>query len=103
MQAAREAPISGRLQAAAAELQAMILDAFPSATFVLGPGPENPTELHVVTTVDVDDTDEVVDLIIDRMLEMQIGEGLPVYVIPLRQRRRALAAGSELTARSERI
>jgi hypothetical protein len=37
-----------------------------------------------VAAVDVDDLDEVVDLIGDRLLEMQVDEGLPVYVTPLR-------------------
>ncbi|MGH2353292.1 MAG: hypothetical protein ACRDI2_22870 [Chloroflexota bacterium] len=31
----------------------------------------------------MDDTTEVIDLIVDRMLELQIDEGLPVYVIPI--------------------
>ena len=43
-----------------------------------------PEVTHLTTTVDVDDPDEVVDLVIDRMLELTIDEGIPVYVIPIR-------------------
>jgi len=35
-------------------------------------------------TVDVDDPDEVVDLVIDRMLALQIDVGLSVHLIPIR-------------------
>jgi len=42
--------------------------------------------------VDVEDTDEVVDVFMDRLLEMEIEEGLPVYVIPIRPIERAVRA-----------
>jgi hypothetical protein len=38
----------------------------------------------VPATVDVEDTDAVVDVYIDRLVTLQIEEGLPVYVVPLR-------------------
>ena len=34
--------------------------------------------------VDLDDIEEVFVLVIDRMTQMQIEEGLPVFAIPLR-------------------
>ena len=34
--------------------------------------------------MDVDDTDEVTDVVIDRVLELHTEQGLPVHVIPLR-------------------
>ncbi|MFN8556134.1 MAG: hypothetical protein U0531_01850 [Dehalococcoidia bacterium] len=35
----------------------------------------------LIVTVDVDDTDAVLDTI-DRVLELQLDDGLPVHVIP---------------------
>jgi hypothetical protein len=44
-----------------------------------------------VVTVDVDDADAVLDIVIDRVMELQIEEGLPVHVIPLRTPERVAA------------
>ena len=44
-----------------------------------------------MATVDIADTDEVVDVIGDRLLELQVDEGLPVYVTPLRPIARVIA------------
>ena len=68
-----------RLQAAVEELQRL----YPAATFQVVPG-EDPAGTYVVATVDVEDTETVIDVYIDRLLELQIDEGLPVYVIPVR-------------------
>ena len=73
------------------ELEALISSRYPTASYQRSHG-EDPEGEYLTATVDVEDTDEVVDLIIDRMLEMQIAEGLPVYVIPIRPIQRALAA-----------
>jgi len=81
-----------RLTAAIAELEAMILLRYPTATFAVSHG-DDPEGVYLVATVDVDDPDDVTDLVIDRMLTMQIEEQLPVYVVPIRtaSRRAALA------------
>jgi hypothetical protein len=41
--------------------------------------------------VDIADTDEVIALVGDRLLELQVDEGLPVYVTPLRPIARVVA------------
>ena len=41
--------------------------------------------------VDVEDTDEVMDLVIERELALQIDEGIPVYVIPIQTPERTRA------------
>jgi hypothetical protein len=41
--------------------------------------------------VDSADTDEVIDVIGDRLVELQVDEGLPIYVTPLRPMQRVLA------------
>jgi len=88
-----------RLRAAIDELTALVKAHYPTATFRLEHGMDDPDAIHLVTTVDVDDPDAVVDLTIDRELEYQIDEGIPLHIIPrrtpdrvqaLRRRERAL-------------
>src|SRR5215216_6030568 len=80
-----------RVQAAVAELQHLIRSRYPTATFVVGEGWDDPEGVYITATVDLDDPDEVVDLIVARLLELQIDEGLPVYVIPIRTPERVAA------------
>ena len=76
-----------RLQAAVVELQALLQQHYPAATFreTLG---EDPEGTYLMATVDVEDTDEVVDAYIARLLEFQIDVGLAVYVGPIRPLKR---------------
>jgi len=72
-----------RIPARVAEFQDLILARFPDATFEVRRGSE-PPGFYVWTTVDLEDTTEVLDAIMDRLLEVQVEEYLPVYVIPVR-------------------
>src|SRR5688572_11934300 len=76
--------LDDRMRAAVAELRGLIQQQYPTATFGLSRGPDDPTAIHLRATVDVDDPDDVVDLIIDRMMALQIEEDLPIFVIPVR-------------------
>jgi len=78
-----------RIQKAIAELQGLIQARYPDALFDVTWG-EDPLGFYLNVTVDVEDTDEVVELILDRQLEMQIEEELPVYVFVLRPLAREL-------------
>jgi hypothetical protein len=80
-----------RIDAAIDELEALILSRYPSATFTVGPAADEPGAVHIIATVDLDDPDEVADLVMDRMLELQIDEGLPLHVIPIRAPERLAA------------
>jgi len=71
-------------QSAVNELTGIIRQRYPTASFVVEPGEDDPDVTHITTTVDVDNPDEVVNLVIDRMLELQLDQGIPVYVIPIR-------------------
>jgi len=77
--------------AAMDELEALISSRYPTASYQRSHG-EDPEGQYLTATVDIDDTDDVVDLVINRLLEMQIEEGLPVYVIPIRPIQRVLPA-----------
>jgi hypothetical protein len=84
MSVAHAPELHPRMQRAVEELQGLIARRYPDAQFRVGPSQDDPAIVHLTATLDVDDTEEVVDLVIDRMMELQIEEGLPIYVIPLR-------------------
>jgi len=86
-----EASLDPRRQAAVQELTGLVVQRYPGASFVISPGEDDPEATHIIATVDVDDPDEVVDLIIDRMLALQIEENLPVHLIPIRTPERTAA------------
>ncbi len=78
-------------QDAVNELISLVKQRYPTASFAVGPGVDDPNVTHITATIDVDDPDEIVDLVIDRMLELQLDYGIPVYLIPLRTPERVAA------------
>ncbi len=99
MKTEREPTISDRSKAALAELQGLITRQYPAATFSVRRGIDDSDGIELWTTVDVEDTDQVLDHVIDRVMEMQIEDRLPVHVIPVRPRERVLAMRREEHAR----
>jgi len=87
----REYSLDTTRQAAVEDLINMITAAFPTASFKVEPGVDEPDATHIIAEVDIDDADEVMDLVIDRLLEYQIDKGIPVYVIPTRTPERIAA------------
>ena len=79
-----------RIKEAIQELEGLITARFPQATFVIEEG-FDPEGVYMITTVDIADTDEVIDVIGDRLVELQVDEGLPIYVTPLRPIERVVA------------
>lgn len=71
------------MAAALDELRELIAAHYPQGSFVIEEG-DDPKGISLVATVDVEDTDEVVDLYGDRIIELQVDAGLPVYVAALR-------------------
>jgi hypothetical protein len=71
-----------RIEAALAELRGLIADHYPAAHFEETVG-EDPPGIYLKVMIDIEDIDEAIPVFIERMLELQIEEGLPVYVIPL--------------------
>ena len=70
-------------QAALAELKAAIQERFPEPEFSATPHEVPDPGIHLDTTVDVDDLDEVTDPIVSRLVDKQVEKGLPVYVIAI--------------------
>ena len=82
--------MSPRMVEAVAELKALILDQYPEATFDIGQG-EDPEGVYLTAIVDVDDRGEVIDLFLDRLVDLQVDEGLPLFVVPVRTPARTAA------------
>jgi hypothetical protein len=83
MIAALDRQIPPRIEAALSELQRMIGDRYPGATFTVEAG-FDPPGTYLVVTVDVPDTDDVFSIVVDRLVGLQVDEGLPIYVTVLR-------------------
>jgi hypothetical protein len=90
MRPERRVALTPRLEEAVHELQRLITARFPQAAFVVEEG-HDPEGIYLVTTVDIADTDEVIAVVGDRLVELQVDEGLPVYVTPLRPLTRVVA------------
>lgn len=65
------------------EFKGLIGAAYPKATFDVEVGGE-PDGVYLIVTIDLKDTEEVLGVVMNRILEVQIDERLPVYVLPLR-------------------
>lgn len=76
-------PDTPQNRAAITELVELIRTHYPEATFEVTASPEDSAVIHLYATVDRIDTDELVDLVIDRELALQ-EQGVPIHVIPLR-------------------
>ena len=82
--------LTPRMKKALHELKGLITARFPQAAFVVEEG-FDPEGVYLITTVDIADTDDVIAVIGDRLVELQVNEGLPVYVTPLRPIERVVA------------
>jgi hypothetical protein len=71
-----------RISEALTNLQERIREAYPEATFDVFYRDDS-EGMRLRAIVDVEDTNEVMDLVIDQLYELQIEQGLAVYVIPV--------------------
>jgi hypothetical protein len=83
MKSAHQIRLTPRMQEAVEELKRLINTRFSQAAFTVEEG-FDPEGIYLVTTVDIADTDDVIAVVGDRLVELQVDEGLPVYVTPLR-------------------
>jgi hypothetical protein len=90
MRPERQVHLTPRLEEAVHELKGLITARFPQVAFVVEKG-FDPEGLYLITTVDIADTDEVIEAVGDRLVELQVDEGLPIYVTPLRPIERVIA------------
>jgi hypothetical protein len=103
MTAERSSSFDERTRRALSELQDAIVLRYPTTTFEVSRGADDPRSVHLIAIVDVDDPDEVGDLVLDRVIDLVADEGIPIHVIPVhtperiaadREERRRLGSGS---------
>ena len=83
-------PITPRMECAIDEMKGLIAARFPDATFVVYQGYES-VGIYLEAQVDIDDTDEVMEVFSDRLVDLQVDEGLPLYVVPTQPIERVIA------------
>jgi hypothetical protein len=83
-------PMTPRMEEAIAEMKERVLHRFPTTTFEMYQG-EDPVGIYLIAIVDTDDLEEVKDLFLDRIVDLQVEEGLPLFVIPERTPERIAA------------
>jgi hypothetical protein len=91
-------PRDPRIEEAIAELQRLITAQYPQATFEVFNG-EDPEGVYLTAVVDTDDLTTVLEAVSDRLVDMQVEEGLPVYVVATRPLRRVLEVLKRLRRR----
>lgn len=77
-----EPPLSAPLQQAVHELMARLRQHYPSASFRLARGTQQPEEVFLVVYVATSDLNAVLHPILARLLQLQFVDGLPLYVLP---------------------
>jgi hypothetical protein len=80
-----------RIRSALDELQGLIRDRFPQATFTVSRG-EDPDGIYLDAVVDIEDPDQIMDVVISRLAELRVDEGVPIHVLPQRPAKRSLEA-----------
>lgn len=70
--------MSPQMTSAIRELKAMITVRYPNATFDVMPATDEPGSMNLITTVDIEQTDDVLDLVIERLLELNVEEGIHI-------------------------
>lgn len=71
-----------RTEQALEELRSQIRERYPAAAFEVFRR-DDPSGVRLRVTVDVEDTDAVLDAVIDSLYDIQVERQLPIYVIPV--------------------
>jgi hypothetical protein len=79
-----------KMRAALEELAGMISQHYPEASFRVSCGEDDPAIVQLVAVVDIEDTDPVLDVVMDRVLELH-DEDLLVFVVTERPLERTIA------------
>jgi hypothetical protein len=91
----RAATFDARTEQAIGELQRTIARRYPSTSFEVTRSSDDSASIHLIAVVDVDDPDEVGDLVVDRVVDLQVEDRIPIHVIPVRTPERVAAELAE--------
>ena len=78
-----------RVQRALEELKSLVLQRFPEATFEAYEG-DDPVGIYLKARADVEDLFDIIYTVSERIVDIQLDEELPVYVVPGRPWKREL-------------
>ncbi len=81
-----------RMKQAVSELKTQIRAHYPQAVFTESIG-FDPAGVYLKVYADVEDLEDVLNVVLERLLVLQIEEGLPLYVLPLRTGNTVPASG----------
>ena len=87
------------IEPAIEELKALIRARYPEVCFEVSRG-NDPEGVYLVATVDVEDVDDVMALYTERLIELQVADRLPLYVLSLQPFERVVAALQQRRERS---
>lgn len=90
MSAKHQETLRPEMAVAIEQLKTLVKARYQHATFQVEPDPDDPGALDLIATVDIEDVEEVLDLVIDRVLELQLEQEIPIHVIPIRPLKRVL-------------
>lgn len=76
--------------AALEEPRAAISQRYPQARFQVSRGEDDPTIVQLIATVDLEDTDPVLDVVMERLLVLH-ADDLPIFVVTQRPPERIVA------------
>lgn len=79
----RLTPQDPRIQSAVTELQDLITRHYPQASFTLAEG-EDPEGVYLTATADTEDLGVVLELAGERLVDLQVEQGLPLYLVATR-------------------
>jgi hypothetical protein len=91
-----------RMRSAVEELKAVISARYPEVKYQPYVW-EDPAGLYLEAMVDIDDTEEVTDLVIDRLVRMYFDEEIPIHLIPVRTPERQAAMREQERIARERL
>lgn len=83
-------PITSRMEELIAEMKDRISRRFPTTTYEMYQG-EDPVGIYLIAIVDTDDLEEVNELFSSRIVDVQVDEGIPLFVITERTPERSAA------------
>ncbi len=69
-----------RVTAALDELKALIAGQYPDATFEAFEG-DDPAGIYLRTTVDIEDSSDALTPALDKLYDLEVEQGLPIYVV----------------------
>lgn len=71
-----------QIREALAELEHLIQQHYPDAAFETLYR-DDPSGVRLRVTVDTDDVDSILDIVIDKLYQLQVEQELPIYILPV--------------------